>query len=80
VVQHSQKPAGKGTILVISAGTSDIPVAEEAAVTGRFMGNVVDTIYDLGVSGLHRLLAHREKLQKASVIIVVAGMEERCPA
>lgn len=80
VVQNSQEPAGKGTILVISAGTSDIPVAEEAAVTGRFMGNAVDTIYDLGVSGLHRLLAHKEKLQKASVIIVVAGMEGALPS
>jgi len=80
LIPHSQPPGGKGTILVISAGTSDIPVAEEAAVTGRFMGNAVDTLYDLGVSGLHRLLAHREKLQKASVIIVVAGMEGALPS
>jgi NCAIR mutase (PurE)-related protein len=55
-------------------------VAEEAAVTGRFMGNEVDTLYDLGVSGLHRLLAHREKLLKASVLIVVAGMEGALPS
>jgi pyridinium-3,5-biscarboxylic acid mononucleotide synthase len=80
LIQHTQEPRGKGTILVISAGTSDIPVAEEAAVTGRFMGNEVDTLYDLGVSGLHRLLAHREKLLKASVIIVVAGMEGALPS
>ena len=80
LVQHSQEPRGRGSILVISAGTSDIPVAEEAAVTGRFMGNDVETLYDLGVSGLHRLLAHREKLQKASVIIVVAGMEGALPS
>ncbi len=80
LVTYAQEPRGKGTILVISAGTSDIPVAEEAAVTGRFMGNHVDTLYDLGVSGLHRLLAHREKLQKASVIIVVAGMEGALPS
>jgi NCAIR mutase (PurE)-related protein len=80
LIQHSQETKGKGTLLVISAGTSDIPVAEEAAVTGRFMGNEVDTLYDLGVSGLHRLLAHREKLQKASVIIVVAGMEGALPS
>ena len=80
LIPCAQEPRGKGTILVISAGTSDIPVAEEAAVTGRFMGNDVDTLYDLGVSGLHRLLAHREKLQKASVIIVVAGMEGALPS
>ena len=80
LIQHSQEPRGRGIILVISAGTSDIPVAEEAAVTGRFMGNDVKTLYDLGVSGLHRLLAHREKLQKASVIIVVAGMEGALPS
>ena len=80
LIQHAQELRGKGPILVISAGTSDIPVAEEAAVTGRFMGNEVDTLYDLGVSGLHRLLAHREKLLKASVLIVVAGMEGALPS
>ena len=71
---------GKGTILVISAGTSDVPVAEEAAITARFMGNVVDTIYDVGVSGLHRLLAHMEKIMAASVIVVAAGMEGALPS
>jgi NCAIR mutase (PurE)-related protein len=71
---------GKGTILVVSAGTSDIAVAEEAAVTARFMGNDVATIYDLGISGLHRLLGHRDKLASASVIIVVAGMEGALPS
>lgn len=80
LIQHAQEPRGKGPILVISAGTSDIPVAEEAAVTGRFLGNEVETLYDLGVSGLHRLLAHREKLVKASVIVVVAGMEGALPS
>jgi len=80
LIKHAQEPRGKGTILVISAGTSDIPVAEEAAVTGRFLGNEVETLYDLGVSGLHRLLAHREKLHKASVIVVVAGMEGALPS
>jgi len=80
LIKHAQEPKGKGTILVISAGTSDIPVAEEAAVTGRFLGNEVETLYDLGVSGLHRLLAHREKLLKASVIVVVAGMEGALPS
>ena len=72
--------SGKGTILVICAGTSDIPVAEEAAVTARFMGNDVETIYDVGVSGLHRILAHQESIQKATVIVVVAGMEGALPS
>jgi NCAIR mutase (PurE)-related protein len=80
-LEHRRKfPQGKGTILVISAGTSDIPVAEEAAVTARFMGNRVETIYDVGVSGVHRVLRHRERMQEASVIIVVAGMEGALPS
>jgi len=74
------KMTGKGTILVISAGTSDIPVAEEAALTARFMENEVEAMYDLGVSGIHRILGHREKLTAASVIIVVAGMEGALPS
>ncbi len=74
------KNSGRGTILVISAGTSDIPVAEEAAITARFMGNDVETIYDVGVSGLHRVLAHREILERAAVIIAVAGMEGALPS
>jgi NCAIR mutase (PurE)-related protein len=80
LTKHAPEVRGKGSVLVISAGTSDIPVAEEAAVTCRFMGNAVDTLYDVGVSGLHRLLGHREKLLKASVIIVVAGMEGALPS
>ena len=80
LTQQPLKKQGRGTILVISAGTSDIPVAEEAAITARFMGNAVDTLYDVGVSGLHRLLGHREQLLKASVIIVVAGMEGALPS
>ena len=71
---------GRGSILVISAGTSDIPVAEEAAVTAIFMGNKVDTIYDVGISGLHRILSHRERIMKASVLVVVAGMEGALPS
>jgi pyridinium-3,5-biscarboxylic acid mononucleotide synthase len=74
------KIRGRGTILVMSAGTSDIPVAEEAAVTASFMGNRVETAYDLGISGLHRVLGHREKLEDAAVIIVVAGMEGALPS
>lgn len=72
--------AVRGKILVLSAGTSDMPVAEEAAVTARFMGSPVETIYDVGISGLHRLLVHRERLREASVIIVVAGMEGALPS
>ncbi|RPI74371.1 MAG: nickel pincer cofactor biosynthesis protein LarB, partial [Desulfobacteraceae bacterium] len=78
--QHPVTPAGKGLILVVCAGTSDIPVAEEAALTARFMGHTVETVYDLGVAGLHRLLAHRQKLAEAAVIIVAAGMEGALPS
>jgi len=77
---HPVKMEGKGTILVITAGTTDIPVAEEAALTAQFMGNHVETLYDVGVSGIHRLLAEREKLEKARVLIVVAGMEGALPS
>jgi NCAIR mutase (PurE)-related protein len=66
---------GKGVVLVAAAGTSDIPVAEEAAVSAEVMGNDVDRMYDVGVAGLHRLLAHRDRLAAARVLIVVAGME-----
>lgn len=65
----------KGTIVVATGGTSDLPVAEEAAVTAELLGNKVTRVYDVGVSGLHRLLSHKEELMSASVIIAVAGME-----
>ncbi|MCX5912451.1 MAG: nickel pincer cofactor biosynthesis protein LarB [Deltaproteobacteria bacterium] len=71
---------GKGTILVVCAGTSDIPVAEEAIVTARMMGNEVDYLYDVGVAGIHRLMSRREKLFAAHVLIVVAGMEGALPS
>lgn len=71
---------GTGTILVITAGTSDIPVAEEAALTARAMGNRVDTLFDVGVAGIHRLFAHKEMIRKAGVIIVAAGMEGALPS
>jgi len=71
---------GRGTVLVVCAGTSDLPVAREAAVTARLFGNAVDEVSDVGVAGLHRLLAHRERLQQAAVIIVVAGMEGALPS
>lgn len=70
----------KRNILVISAGTSDIPVAEEAALTCEVMGNRVERLYDVGVAGIHRFLAHINKLKKAKVIIVVAGMEGALPS
>jgi pyridinium-3,5-biscarboxylic acid mononucleotide synthase len=71
---------GRGTVLVVSAGTSDIGVAEEAALTSEMMGNRVERLYDVGVAGLHRLLENREKLFSASVLIVVAGMEGALPS
>ncbi len=69
------EPSAKGTIVIATGGTSDLPVAEEAAVTAELLGNKVERVYDVGVAGLHRLLAHKEKLMSASVIIAVAGME-----
>jgi NCAIR mutase (PurE)-related protein len=77
---HPVKSEGKGTILVITAGTTDIPVAEEAAITAQFMGNRVETLYDVGVAGIHRLLSERERLEKARVLVVVAGMEGALPS
>ena len=71
---------GKGTIIVAAAGTSDLPVAEEAARTAELMGNEVTRLYDVGVAGLHRLLGERERLNAARVIIVVAGMEGALPS
>ena len=71
---------GKGTIAVVCAGTSDIPVAEEAAVTSEIMGNRVERIYDVGVAGLHRLLGHHRQLTEAALLIVVAGMEGALPS
>ena len=70
----------RGKILVISAGTSDIPVAEEALLTARYLGHPVEKLYDVGVAGLHRVLSHREALNKATVLIVVAGMEGALPS
>lgn len=77
---NQKEKSGKGTVVVVCAGTSDIPVAEEAAITARFMGDKVETIHDIGVAGLHRLLGNRDRLQNASVIIVVAGMEGALPS
>ena len=69
------EPTGNGTVVVACAGTSDLPVAEEAAITAEFLGNRVERIADVGVAGLHRLLACVDQLAKAQVIVAVAGME-----
>src|SRR6266851_8094594 len=80
-IERSRKISGKGTILVVSAGTSDIPVAEEALMTAQMMGNRVEHLYDVGVAGIHRLLEHlKSKLAQARVIICVAGMEGALPS
>jgi pyridinium-3,5-biscarboxylic acid mononucleotide synthase len=71
---------GIGTIALCSAGTSDVPVAEEAAVTAELLGNTVERLYDIGVAGIHRLLAQRDRLEAARVVIVVAGMEGALPS
>ncbi len=78
-LDQAPAPAGKGTIAVVCAGTSDLPIAEEAAVTARLMGNTVELIADVGVAGIHRLLAQRTSLQSARVLIVCAGMEGALP-
>ena len=75
---HAQKRSGM--IVVACAGTSDLPIAEEAAVTAEIMGNKVESVYDVGVAGLHRLLHHREKIAAARVIVCVAGMEGALPS
>jgi NCAIR mutase (PurE)-related protein len=80
IKSHRVKKTGKGTVLVISAGTSDIAVAEEAAVTAECMGNSVKRLYDVGVAGIHRLLHKKEEVFSANVLIVVAGMEGALPS
>ncbi len=73
-------PGGRGTVLVVSAGTADLPVSEEAALSAEIMGNRVARVYDVGVAGIHRLLDRREQLWEAAVLIVVAGMEGALPS
>ena len=80
VYEPQPLPKRSGTILVITAGTADLPVAEEAAVTAEVMGNPVKRLSDVGISGLHRLLAHMDMVTSASVLIVVAGMEGALPS
>lgn len=81
IISHGAAAAsGAGTILVAAAGTSDLPVAEEARVSAELLGNAVDALYDVGVAGLHRLLAEQERIERARVIIAVAGMEGALPS
>ncbi|HWC98602.1 MAG TPA: nickel pincer cofactor biosynthesis protein LarB [Candidatus Sulfopaludibacter sp.] len=77
---RDKKVHGKGRIAVVCAGTSDIPVAEEAQLTAEIMGNEVDTLHDVGVAGIHRLIQNRERLDQARVIVVAAGMEGALPS
>jgi NCAIR mutase (PurE)-related protein len=80
VIKNGKKKPTRGTIAVITAGTSDIPVAEEAAVTADMLGSSVRTVYDVGVAGIHRILSKREVLDSARVIVVVAGMDGALPS
>jgi pyridinium-3,5-biscarboxylic acid mononucleotide synthase len=79
-IERSKEITGKGMIVVVSAGTSDVPVAEEALLTSRMMGNRAEHLYDVGVAGIHRLLEHREMLAAARVVICIAGMEGALPS
>ncbi|MCL4457391.1 MAG: nickel pincer cofactor biosynthesis protein LarB [Nitrospirae bacterium] len=80
VISYGEKQNKKGSILIISAGTSDLPVAEEAEATASFLGSKTERLYDVGVAGIHRLLSHRKLIGKTKVIIVVAGMEGALPS
>jgi pyridinium-3,5-biscarboxylic acid mononucleotide synthase len=80
VLHRDHRQYGRGLITVVSAGTSDIPVAEEAVVTARLMGNQVERLYDVGVAGIHRLLAHGRAISRSQVIVVCAGMEGALPS
>lgn len=79
-ISAGEEKEKKGHVLVLSAGTSDIPVAEEAAVTASFLGSMVESVYDVGVAGIHRLMDNKDSINSAKVIIVVAGMEGALPS
>ncbi|MGB6482822.1 MAG: nickel pincer cofactor biosynthesis protein LarB [Candidatus Acidiferrales bacterium] len=79
-IRRGKKTTGKGLILIVTAGTSDISVAEEALITAQMLGNRAEALYDVGVAGLHRLLAHRDKITAARVVICAAGMEGALPS
>jgi NCAIR mutase (PurE)-related protein len=78
--QHISKDQARGTVIIVTAGTSDLPIAEEAKITLQWFGHPVETIYDAGVAGIHRILAHSALLQQGKVIIVAAGMEGALPS
>jgi NCAIR mutase (PurE)-related protein len=80
VLRQKDEIVGKGMIAVVCAGTSDVPVAEEAVTTAELMGNEVRRVYDVGVAGIHRLLAHKDTLSGARVVVVCAGMEGALPS
>lgn len=80
VVIQPRKPAAKGDILIVTAGTADIPVAEEARITAEVMGSLVEVLYDVGVAGIHRLLSRTQRLQRARVLVVAAGMDGVLPS
>ncbi|MDP1758214.1 MAG: nickel pincer cofactor biosynthesis protein LarB [Thermodesulfovibrionales bacterium] len=80
IISIGEEKKKTGNVLVLTAGTSDIPVAEEAAVTASFLGSKVNTVYDVGVAGLHRLMSNSEYIKNARVIIVIAGMEGALPS
>jgi NCAIR mutase (PurE)-related protein len=80
IIHRKPEISGRGPVLVVAAGTSDLPVAEEAALTAELLGNQVERVTDVGISGIHRLFAHREQLRAATVLIVVAGMEGALPS
>ncbi|MDR2721947.1 MAG: nickel pincer cofactor biosynthesis protein LarB [Coriobacteriaceae bacterium] len=80
IVGNFPEPNGNGVVVIAAAGTSDLPVAEEAALTAEVLGNQVVRLYDVGVAGIHRLLAHTEDILNASVIVAVAGMEGALPS
>jgi len=79
-VRRDQTVRGRGLIAIVTAGTSDIPVADEAAITAEIMGNRIERLFDVGVAGIHRILSHRELLQSVKVIVCVAGMEGALPS
>lgn len=80
VIKHDENKTTKGIVLVLTAGTSDIPVAEEASVTASMLGSTVQTVFDVGVAGIHRVLSKRDILDTARVIVVVAGMDGALPS
>ncbi|MDX2029741.1 MAG: nickel pincer cofactor biosynthesis protein LarB [Blastocatellia bacterium] len=79
-VRRDETPRGRGLIAIVTAGTSDIPVADEAALTAEIMGNRIERLFDVGVAGIHRVLSRRELLQSATVVVCVAGMEGALPS